>query len=424
MKGKPKADAYVTGASEIVTGLSQDLSTLVRTTHASLAIKNGRILAFGPTVQVEAEVDVSGATVIDVAGKMVAPGFVDCHTHLVFGKSRSREFSLKMTMPPSEIEAMGLDVGIPASIRMTRQTAEDELFDSAMDRLSRMLRHGTTTVESKSGYGINWPDELKMLRVNRRLADAQPLDIVSTFLGAHDFPPEIDRNRQSERVSYIETLIQEMIPQVAESGLAEFCDIYCDDGYYTAEESRRILQAGINLGMRAKIHTDAYSGIGGSALSADLPAISADHLNYTSSEEMKAMAKAGVVGVILPALDFAVAHPRPVAARPMIEAGMTLALGTNLNPGNWTESMRFVILLACRNHAMSLKEAFLAATIGAAKAIGRGNDIGSLERGKKADLQVWDIPEFEHLIYRMDHNPVVSVIKNGRVLFSDGGRHS
>lgn len=419
MNDKPKADAYVTGASEIVTGLSEDPARLVRTNKASLAIKDDRILSIGPTCQVEAEVDVSAATVIDVAGKMVAPGFVDCHTHLVFGKNRSREFALKMTRTSSEIEAMGLDIGIPASIRMTRQTAEDELFASAMDRLSRMQRHGTTTVESKSGYGINWPDELKMLRVNQRLADAQPLDIVSTFLGAHDFPPEIDRNRQPERTRYIDTLIQEMIPEVAESGLAEFCDIYCDDGYYTAEESRRILQAGINHGLRAKIHTDAYSGIGGSALSADLPAISADHLNHTSPAEMKAMAKAGVVGVILPALDFAVAHPRPVTPRPMIDAGMTLALGTNLNPGNWTESMRFVILLACRNHGMSLEEAFLAATIGAAKAIGCDTEIGTLESGKKADIQIWDIPEFEHLIYRMDFNPVVLVIKNGRIVFDN-----
>jgi len=206
--------------------------------------------------------------------------------------------------------------------------------------------------------------------------------------------------------------------------LAEFCDIYCDDGYYTVEESRRILEAGIRYGLKAKIHTDAYARIGGSTLAADLSAISADHLNYTSSAEMTAMAEAGVVGVVLPALDFAVAHSRPVAPRPMIDAGMTLALGTNLNPGNWTESMRFVILLACRNHEMSLEEAFLAATMGAAKAIGRDADIGSLERGKKADIQIWDIPEFEHLIYRLDHNPVVSVIKNGRILFRNDRKKS
>jgi imidazolonepropionase len=177
-----------------------------------------------------------------------------------------------------------------------------------------------------------------------------------------------------------------------------------------------MLQAGIENGLRAKIHTDAYSSIGGSAMAATLPVISADHLNYTSPDEMVALSRAGVVGVILPALDFAVAHPRPVMPRPMIDAGMNIALGTNLNPGNWTESMRFVMLLACRIHRLSLEEAFLAATMGAAKAIGREADIGSLEFGKKADIQIWDIPELEQLIYRLDYNPVVSVIKSGRVV--------
>ncbi|MDX2453818.1 imidazolonepropionase [Desulfosarcina sp.] len=424
MNAKLSADLYITGAAEIITCVANGTDRLGRIPDAVLAAKDGWVLAVGPANRVEAEVDMTGAKVIDASRKIVAPGFVDCHTHLIFGKSRAKEFALKMTRSTVEIEAMGIDTGIPASIAMTREASEDDLFHGAMDRLTRMLRHGTTTVESKSGYGINRTDELKMLRVNQRLSAAQSIDIVSTFLGAHDFPPEIDRNRQSERNRYIETLIHEMIPEVAESGLAEFCDIYCDDGYYTAEESRRILEAGIRHELRAKIHTDAYSGIGGSALAAELGAISADHLNYTSPLEMIAMAKAGVVGVVLPALDFAVAHHRPVVPRKMIEAGMTLALGTNLNPGNWTESMRFVMLLACRNHGMSLEEALLAATMGAAKAIGRDADIGSLEKGKKADLQIWDIPEFEHLIYRLDHNPVVSVIKTGRVLFDNGRRKS
>ncbi|WP_319522711.1 imidazolonepropionase [uncultured Desulfosarcina sp.] len=417
MKTKPKADCCIAGAAELISGVSNRQGRVVRIENGAVAIQAGRIVSVGPISQVEAEVDLTEAKRIDASGKIVAPGFVDCHTHLVFGKSRAREFALKMTQSAADVEAMGLETGIPASIKMTREAAEDELFDAAMDRLACMLRHGTTTVESKSGYGINRPDELKMLRVNQRLAAAQPIDIVSTFLGAHDFPPEIDRNDIAERNRYIDALVNERIPEVAEAGLAEFCDVYCDDGYYTAEESRRVLQAGIDHGLRAKIHTDAYSGIGGSTLAAELPAISADHLNYTSTAEMSAMAKASVVGVILPALDFAVAHPDPVMPRPMIEAGMTIALGTNLNPGNWTESMRFVMLLACRRHRLSLEEAFLAATLGAAKAIGREAEIGSLECGKKADIQIWDIPQFEHLIYRFNHNPVVSVIKDGQILF-------
>ncbi len=417
MATKSKADLYVTGASEIITCETTDADTLGRIEDGALAVSDGRILFVGSREQLEAAVDISGAAVVDASGKIVAPGFVDCHTHLVFGKSRGREYGLKMTRTTTEIEATGLATGIPASIAMTRAASEEGLFAGALDRLSRMLAHGTTTVESKSGYGIRRADELKMLRVNRRLKDAQAIDIVSTFLGAHDFPPEIDRTQKAARTHYIETLIQEMIPEVAESGLAEFCDIYCDDGYYTAEESRRVLAAGIEHGLRAKIHTDAYSGIGGSRMAAELPAISADHLNYTSPEEMAFLAESGVVGVVLPALDFAVAHPLPVDPRPMLAAGMTLALGTNLNPGNWTESMKFVMVLACRNHGLSPEEALLAATAGAAAAIGRQDRIGTLKAGKQADIQIWDIPEFDHLVYRLDHNPVVSVIKNGRVVF-------
>jgi imidazolonepropionase len=414
---KAVADLYFTGSSEIITSISGDDGKLVRYSNASLAVKDDKILALGPVDEVEAEVDISGAETINLDGKILAPGFVDCHTHLVFGKSRAKEFAMKMTQTTAAIEATGLATGIPASIAMTRAASEDELFASAMGRLNRMARYGTTTIESKSGYGINIEDELKMLRVNQRLNKESPVDLVSTFLGAHDFPPEIDRNNSNDRERYIAQLTTELIPEVASKKLAVFCDIYCDDGYYTVEESRRILEAGIAHGLPAKIHTDAYSGIGGSTLAAELPAISADHLNFTSRKEMAQLAERGVIGVVLPALDFAVNHPKPFVARDMIEAGMTLALGTNLNPGNWTESMRFVMLLACRNHAMSLEEAFIASTLGSAMAIGRENEIGSLEPGKKADLQIWDILEFEQLIYRMDYNPVVSVFKNGNVIF-------
>jgi imidazolonepropionase len=322
-----------------------------------------------------------------------------------------------MTRSVAEIEAMGVDTGIPASIRMTREEDEDALFHSALDRLRRMLRYGTTTVESKSGYGIRQKDEIKQLMVNRRLAASQPVDVVSTFLGAHDFPPEIDRDDPEQRKGYIRQLTQEMIPFVAEERLAEFCDIYCDVGYYTAAEAKIILEAGRDHQLAPKMHTDAYRNIGGSTLASELPAVSADHLNYTSPEEMTRLAEAGVVGVVLPALDFAAAHPKPFDARAMIEAGMTLALGTNLNPGNWTESMQFVLQLACRNHGMSPEEALLAATRGAARALARDDCIGRLAPGYRADLQLWELSAFEDLIYRLGNNAVRTVIKNGRVVF-------
>jgi imidazolonepropionase len=313
---------------------------------------------------------------------------------------------------------MGIQTGIPASIRMTREEDEDALYDSALDRLRRMLRYGTTTVESKSGYGIRLEDEIKQLRVNRRLAESQPVEVVSTFLGAHDFPPEIDRNDPKQRSAYISELTQEMIPCVTEQGLAEFCDIYCDTGYYTAAEAEIVLEAGRDHQLKPRMHTDAYRNIGGSTLASSLPAVSADHLNYTSPEEMVRLAEAGVVGVVLPALDFAAAHPDPFDARAMIDAGMTLALGTNLNPGNWTESMQFVLQLACRNHAMSPEEAMLAATRGAAKAVSREDRLGCLATGYQADLQFWELRSFEELIYRLGNNAVRTVIKGGKVVFN------
>ena len=413
---KPKADFLIDNAAELITCVSTANDPLGRIPNGAVAVADGRILATGSRADLEERVDLTGADVLEAQGKIVAPGFVDCHTHLIFGKSRVKEYALKMTLSVAEIEATGLKTGIPASIAMTRESKEEDLFVSALDRLGRMLRYGTTTVESKSGYGISWPDELKMLRVNQRLAQAQPMDVVSTFLGGHDFPPEMDREDPDQRKTYIRELTREMIPRVAEETLAVFCDIYCDVGYYTAKESETVLKAGMDHGLAPRIHTDAYANIGGSSLAAALPAVSADHLNYTSEKEMRRMAQSNVVGVVLPALDFAVAHPDPFDARPMIEAGMTLALGTNLNPGNWTESMQLVMQLACRNHGMAPEEALLAATTGAARAIQRHHEIGCLREGYAADIQIWDLPGFEDLIYRIGNNAVCMVIKNGKIV--------
>jgi imidazolonepropionase len=413
---KPKADLLIDNAIELITCVSTKTDPLGRIPNGAVAIADGRILATDLRTRLEERFDVTEAKILDAHGKIVAPGFIDCHTHLIFGQSRVKEFALKMTRSIAEIEAMGLKTGIPASIAMTREAAEEDLFLGALDRLERMLWYGTTTVESKSGYGIRWSDEFKMLRVNQRLDKAQPVDVVSTFLGAHDFPPEIDRENSGKRKAYIRELTHEMIPRVAEEGLAEFCDIYCDVGYYTAEESETVLRAGMDNGLAPKIHTDGYANIGGSSLAAALPAVSADHLNYTSENEMRRMAESDVVGVVLPALDFAVAHPDPFEARSMFEAGMTLALGTNLNPGNWTESMQLVMQLACRNHGMAPEEAMLAATSGAARAIQRDEEIGCLAEGYTADIQIWDLPSFEDVIYRIGHNAVGTVIKNGKIV--------
>jgi len=416
MQKKINADLLIDNATQVITCVPASNDALGKIDNAAVAIAGDRIVAVGPRNTIKSKVDLSTTDVVDASGKIVAPGFVDCHTHLVFGQSRVREYALKMTHSVADIEASGLQTGIPASIQMTRAATEADLFSSAMDRLNRMLQYGTTTVESKSGYGISWPAERKMLRVNQRLEQAQPIEVISTFLGAHDFPPEIDREDHDQRAAYIRKLTGEMIPRVAEENLAVFCDIYCDVGYYTAQESETVLRCGMQHGLAPRIHTDAYENIGGSSLAANLPAVSADHLNYCTQEEMHAMAKAGVVGVVLPALDFAVAHPDPFAARPMIEAGMTLALGTNLNPGNWTESMQLVMQLACRNHGMSPEEAMLAATTGAARALQREQQIGCLAPGFQADVQLWDLPSFEDVIYRIGNNATCLVIKNGKIV--------
>ncbi len=413
---RPQADVLVVGASTIVTCAPRAGDPLGRLAGGTVAIAGERIIAVGPAEQVAREVDGSAARVLDAGGKIVAPGFVDCHTHLVFGGSRVQEYALRVGRVPFDPHTAGVPSGIPATVAMTRAASAEELTDGALRRLDGMLRHGTTTAESKSGYGLSVADELRMLEVNRRLRALQPVDVVSTFLGAHDFPPEVPRAR------YVDTVIEEMIPRVAAEGLAQFCDVYCDDGYYSVDESRRILEAGRSAGLGLKIHADAYADSGGAELAAELGAVSADHLNYTPRAAMRRLAAAGVTGVVMPLLDFAVAHPRPFDAAAMFEEGLTLALATDLCPGCWAESMQLVMAFACRQYRFSVEEALLAATVGGARALGLQADRGSLETGKRADLQVWDLPTVEDVIYRLGNNAVETVIARGQVYEYATGR--
>jgi imidazolonepropionase len=339
---------------------------------------------------------------------VVAPGFVDCHTHLVFGGSRVHEYAARLTRSAAEVRALSIPMGIQATVAMTRAASTDKLVASAAARLRGMFLAGTTTVEVKSGYGLNVADEIRMLEAGRRLGQMGPPDVVNTFLGAHDFPPDLPRGR------YVDLVVEEMIPRVAAQGLAEFCDVYCDDGYYTAAESRRILEAGAAAGLRPKIHTDAYSDIGGAMMAADLGVVSADHLNYITPAAARRLARAGVVGVVMPALDWAVGHSRPFDARMLLAQGMTLALATDLCPACWAESMQFVMQLACRLYHFSPEEALLASTSGGAKALGLA-DRGVLAPGTLADIQVWSVPTFEDIIYRLGNNAVIAMVKRGQV---------
>lgn len=408
---KPRADLLIRGG--VLTCIPRGDDPIGRIPDGAVAVAGERILAVGPAAEVAAQVDVTGARVLDATGRVVAPGFVDSHTHLVFGGSRVREYAARMTRSAAEVRALGIPAGIQATVSMTRAASTDELIAGASARLRGMFRAGTTTVEIKSGYGLTVADELRMLEAGRRLGEMGPADVVNTFLGAHDFPPELPRDR------YMDLIIHEMIPAAAERGLAEFCDVYCDEGYYTVAESRRILEAGRAAGLRPKIHTDAYSDIGGARLAAELGVVSADHLNYTPPEAVRALADAGVVGVVMPALDWAVAHTRPFDARMLADRGLTLALATDLCPGCWTESMQFVMQLVCRLYRFSPEEALLAATVGGARALGLA-DRGALAPGMLADLQVWDVPVFEDVIYRLGNNAVAQVIKRGKVYCVSG----
>lgn len=411
---RQRASIVIRGASELLTCSADDDLGIVR--GGVVAVAEGRVVATGTWDDVSAAVDLAGAEVIDAGGCVVMPGFVDCHTHVVFGGSRVDEYTARLT--GGDLDALreaGAPVGIVGTVTATRRLGVAGLVAEALPRVEEMLLAGTTTIESKSGYGLDTEAELDMLRANRVIAERLPVDIVSTFLGAHAVPAGVARER------YVDIVVGEMIPRVAEEHLAEFCDVYCEPGYFDNDDTARILEAGIAAGMRPKIHVDQYSHTGAADLVARLGCVSADHLNYTTPDEMRTLGEAGVVGVLMPSIDFAVDHPRLAAGRQMLEAGMQIALATDICPGGWMPSMQLVIALACRFYRLSPAEAILAATRGAAAAVGRAGRVGSLARGAQADIVILDVERHEDLAYRFGRNAVRSVIKSGRVVV-EGGR--
>ena len=403
---RPRADLVVANAGEVITCLALGDDRLGRISDGIVAVAGERILDVGTADEIAGRVDLSDATPIDAGGGIVAPGFVDCHTHVVFGGSRVEEYAATVSGRLQSVA--GRTTGILATVEMTRAATVEELTAAAAARIEAMFAHGTTTVESKTGYGLTPDDELKMLEVNQRLDRELPVDVISTFLGAHAIPEGMSASRYTDQV------VAEMIPRVAEAGLADFCDVYCDQGYFGADDSRRILEAGLDAGLAAKIHADAYSDHGGARLAAELGAVSADHLNHTSRRDMELLAERGVIGVLMPGLDFAVAHPRPFDARAMIDAGMTIALATDLCPGCWLESQQLVMALAARLYGIAAEDALLAVTVGGARALAL-HDRGALAPGMLADIQVWDADSHLDLVYKLGRNAVVTVVKRGRV---------
>ena len=378
----------------------------------ALLCRGGIIEAIGPEKEL-----LSGSfkadREVDCGSRCLIPGFVDPHTHMCFARRREKEFLLRL-QGVAYLEILRQGGGILSSVRAVREASEEELFQNTRRHALSALRHGTTTVEIKSGYGLDTQSELKMLRVIRRVADETPLDVIPTFLGAHAVPEEY----KSDPERYIDILIGEMLPAVARQGIARFCDIFCEEGVFSLDQSRRILQSAAALGMKLKIHADEVHPLGGAGLAAEIQATSAEHLLAATDQGLQAMARAGTIACLLPATAYSLRKPY-ARARAMIELSVPVALATDCNPGSsYTESMPFAFGLAVLNMGLSVQEALAAATLNAAYAIGLNDRVGSLDAGKSADLLLLDGESPAILAYHAGVSPVVEVYKRGEKVYS------
>lgn len=381
--------------------------------------EDGRILAVGPAAQVSDLVRVTReTTVIDAAERAVLPGFVDPHTHLVFAGDRADELVRRLE-GADYLEILAAGGGILSTVRATRQASPEALQRRARRWLDLMLAQGTTAVEIKSGYGLSTEEELKLLRVAWALGEEGPQSVVATLLAAHAVPPEY-RARPDD---YVQLVCEETIPAVARTGLARFCDVFCERGVFSVEQSRRVLETGRRYGLEPKLHAEQKSRLGGAALAAELRAVSADHLEHAAEADLRALATAGTVAVLLPGAAFMLRDEQGAPARRLVELGVPVALATDFNPGTCPIlSLPVILGLACLRLGLSPAEAVAAATINAAHAIGLGAEVGSLEVGKLADLVVLDAPSHRHLPYWFGMNLAHTVVKRGRVVAQSGQR--
>ena len=348
---------------------------------------------------------------IDAGGKLVTPGLVDAHTHLIFGGWRQNELGLKLH-GKTYLEIQNAGGGIQSTTNATRQSTEEELTQKAEKALDEMLHFGVTTCEAKSGYGLATQHELKALQVIDNLNRTHPIDLVATFMGAHLVPAEYKSNRGE----YIRLVCEEMMPLVAQQGVAKYCDVFCEADTFTVEESRQVLEAGLKYGLRPKIHADEIEAIGGSQLAGEIGAISAEHLIVCPPEGIASMAKGGTIACLLPATSFylgAVFAP----ARDMVSAGVPVAMATDFNPGSCPcLNLQFVINLGCLKYKLTPEEVLTAVTLNAAAAIDLAGRVGSMEPGKQGDLVIWDAPDLDYICYRMGSNLARTVIKKGAVV--------
>jgi imidazolonepropionase len=384
-------------------------------TDGYIAIAGDRIIELGKG-DVSSQICGSRTEIIDARGKVVIPGLIDAHTHLVHGGSREKELALKLN-GMSYLEILKQGGGILDTVAKTRQASHEELKKQAQKSLDQMLIHGTTTIEAKSGYGLDLDTEIKCLQVARELNDEHPIDIIPTYLGAHAIPKEFSANPQG----YIRMMIEEVMPYVIGHRLAEFMDVFCEEGVFSPEDARELMEAGRDMGFKLKIHADEIVSLKGAELAAEMQAISADHLLAASADGLNAMCQAGVTAVLLPGTSFYLMLGRYADARKMIAKGLRVALASDYNPGTCpTENLQAIMTLACFGMQLSPEEILKGMTINAAYAVDRAAEIGSIEAGKKADLVILNAPNWDYVIYHFGINHVDKVIKSGRLVVEDG----
>ncbi|MBT9176883.1 MAG: Imidazolonepropionase [Firmicutes bacterium] len=418
-----KADLLIANGRVVTTrGFSQGpqlgsrLGEVEELSPGYVLISDGRILLVTGSFAEARSLSGSDTREIDARGRLVMPGYVDCHTHLSFAGWRENEFAMRLAGVPY-LEILAAGGGILNTVRRTRAATEAELLDNTLAALDAMLLCGTTTVEAKSGYGLTTADELKQLRVLKEARCRHPLDVVPTFMGAHALPPEYSGNR----AGYVRLVIEEMLPRVAEEGLAEFCDVFCEDKAFTLDESRAILSAGHGYKLGLRLHADEITPLGGAKLAAELGAVSAEHLIHASRAHLELMAKSGTVAVLLPATAFLLRSEKKAPVKDMLELGVPVAVATDFNPGTSPlVNMQLLQTFACIHYGLTPRQAFAASTINAAHALRRGATIGSLEAGKQADVLVLAAPSLEFIPYHLGVNLVHTVIKGGQIVVTKG----
>ena len=413
-----KNKILIKNASELVTcsGFKpkhgSEMGDLHVINDGAVVVEDGIIKAVGTTKEILGRFREADFDVIDAEGKAVLPGFVDSHTHFIFGGYRAEEFSWRLR-GDKYMDIMKRGGGIASSVKSTREASKQQLMEAGFKRLNSMLSFGVTTVEGKSGYGLDFETEMKQLEAMKELNELHPVDVIRTFMGAHAVPAEYSGRADD----YIDFIIESVLPYVADNKLAEFCDVFCEDNVFSVDQSRKLLSKAKEMGLSLKIHADEIVQLGGADLAAELGAVSADHLLQASEVGIEAMANSSVISTLLPCTAFSLRESY-AKGREMIDSGCAVALATDFNPGScFTESTALVFALACIQMNLSIEEAITALTINGAAAVNRADEIGSIDIGKKADIVILEFPSYKFIPYHVGVSTVEKVVKNGKLVF-------